>query len=225
MSLQQFETLFPDEDACARHLVKLRWGDGFVCPGCGGTKGWEFKGDRCRRECADCGRQTSVTAGTVMHRTHLPLKTRFLATHIVATRSNGIPALQLQAQLGIGSDKSALLLLQKLPRAMIDPDRSVVRESVEVDEASMPFREGRGAQGRSKKGRSAEGKMLLAGAVELSRGWKAPPHPVEGEKRLQCRLASGLHRRHRRTRGAGRHRRLEWILRSAREPARGQGDR
>ncbi len=124
--------------------------------------------DRCRRECADCGRQTSVTAGTVMHRTRLPLKTRFLTAHIVATHSSGIPALQLQAQLGIGSDKSAWLLLQKLRRAMVDPDRNVLQESVEVDEASMPFREGRGAQGRSKKGRSAEGKTLLAGAVELS---------------------------------------------------------
>ncbi|MCY4555224.1 MAG: IS1595 family transposase [Chloroflexi bacterium] len=172
MSLQQFEKLFPDEDACARHLVKLRWGDGFVCPACGGTKGWELKGDRCRRECADCGRQTSVTAGTVMHRTHLPLKTWFLAAHIVATHSNGISALQLQAQLGIGSYKSAWLLLQKLRRAMVDPDRSVLQEIVEVDEASMPFREGRGAEGRSKKGRSAEGKMLLAGAVELSEDGK-----------------------------------------------------
>ena len=168
MPLQQFETLFPDEEACARHLVKLRWGNGFVCPACGGTRGWELKGDRCLRECADCGRQTSVTAGTVMHRTHLPLKTWFLAAHIVATHSNGISALQLQAQLGIGSYKSAWLLLQKLRRAMVDPDRSFLQEIVEVDEASVPFREGGGAEGRSGTGRSSQGKMLLAGAVELS---------------------------------------------------------
>ena len=168
MSLQQFEALFPDEDACARHLVKLRWGAGFVCPVCGGTKGWELKGDRCVRECADCGRQTSATAGTVMHRTHLPLKTWFLAAHIVATHSNGISALQLQAQLGIGSYKSAWLLLQKLRRAMVDPDRSFLQGIVEVDEASMPFRESGAAEGKSGPGRSAQGRILLAGAVELS---------------------------------------------------------
>jgi len=113
-----------------------------------------------------------VTACTVIHRTHLPLKTWFLATHIVATHSNGISALQLQAQLGIGSDKSAWLLLQKLRRAMVGPDRSVLQEIVEVDEASMPFREGRGAEGRSKNGRNAEETMLLAGVVELSEDGK-----------------------------------------------------
>ncbi|GEM_PF-2187444 len=53
MSLRQFGKLFADEEASARHLVKPGWGDGFVRPACGGTKGRELKGDRCRRECAD----------------------------------------------------------------------------------------------------------------------------------------------------------------------------
>jgi len=171
MSRQQFEELFPDDEACARHLAELRWGDGFACPACGGTKGWELKGERFVRECADCGRQTSVTAGTVMHRSHLPLKTWFLAAHLVATHSNGISALQLQAQLGIGSYKTAWLLLHKLRRAMVDPDRSLLQGTAEVDEASVPCRDGggaAGAKGVSGRGRSADGKILLAGAVELS---------------------------------------------------------
>ncbi len=62
-----------------------------------------MKGERCRRESADCGRQTSVTAGTAMHRSRLPLKTWFL----VATHSNGISALQTQARPGIGGCKTA----------------------------------------------------------------------------------------------------------------------
>ena len=65
-----------------------------------------------------------MTAGTIMHRSHLPLKTWFMAVHIVTSHSNGISALQLQAQLGLGSYKSAWLLLHKLRRAMVDPDRS-----------------------------------------------------------------------------------------------------
>ena len=68
-----------------------------------------------------CGKETSVTAGTIMHRSHLPLKTWFTAAHIVTSHSNGISALQLQAQLGLGSYKSAWLLLHKLRRAMVDP--------------------------------------------------------------------------------------------------------
>ena len=43
ISRQEFEGLFPD-DACARHLARLRWGGGFRCPACGSAKGWELKG-------------------------------------------------------------------------------------------------------------------------------------------------------------------------------------
>ena len=58
-----------------------------------------------------------MTAGTIMHRSHLPLKTWLMAVHIVTSHSNGISALQLQAQLGLGSYKSAwLLLAQAAPR-------------------------------------------------------------------------------------------------------------
>ncbi len=173
MSRQESGELFPDDGACARRLAELRWGKGFACPACGGTRGWELKGERCRRECADCGRQTSVTAGTVMHRSHLPLRTWFLAAHLMATHSNGISALQLQAQLGIGSYRSAWLLLQKLRRAMVDPDRSPLQGIAEVDEASVPCRDGGGAEdggerGVAGRGRSAAGRIPVAGAVELS---------------------------------------------------------
>ena len=170
ISRQKFEKLFPDDDACARHLARLRWGGGFRCPTCGSAKGWELKGERLLRECADCGRQTSVTAGTVMHRSHLPLRTWFLAAHLLAAHSNGISALQLQAQLGIGSYKSAWLLLHKLRRAMVDPNRSRLRGTAEVDEASVPFRDGDGAEGVASRGRGAAGRILMAGAVELSEG-------------------------------------------------------
>ena len=81
-----------------------------------------------------------MTAGTIMHRSHLPLKTWLMAVHIVTSHSNGISALQLQAQLGLGSYKSAWLLLHKLRRAMVDPDRSLLEDLVEIDEATLPFR-------------------------------------------------------------------------------------
>ena len=126
MSRAAFEARFPDEAACARHLAAMRWPDGFVCPACGHDRGWELKRRRASWECAACGKETSVSAGTVMHRSHLPLKTWFMAIHIVTSHSNGISALQLQAQLGLGSYKSAWLLLHKLRRAMVAPDRSLL---------------------------------------------------------------------------------------------------
>ena len=75
-----------------------------------------------------------------MHGTHLPPRTWFLAAHLVTTHSNGISALQLQGKLGIGSYKTAWLLLHKVRRAMVDPDRELLggeEETVMVDETEM----------------------------------------------------------------------------------------
>ena len=167
MSRATFEARFPDEAACAAHLFARRWPDGFVCPACGGRKRWPLSGKRFTFECAGCGRQTSVTAGTVMHRSHLPLKTWFTAVHIVTSHSNGISALQLQAQLGLGSYKTAWLLLHKLRRAMIDPQRRPLADLVEADETTIPLRSKHDPPSGG-RGRSPVGKVLVAGAVELS---------------------------------------------------------
>ena len=167
MSRAAFEARFPDEASCARHLAAKRWPDGFVCPACGHDRGWGLKRRRASWECAACGKETSVTAGTIMHRSHLPLKTWFMAVHIVTSHSNGISALQLQAQLGLGSYKSAWLLLHKLRRAMVDPDRSLLEDLVEIDEATLPFRTVKDPTAGG-QGRSPQGKMRIAGAVELS---------------------------------------------------------
>jgi hypothetical protein len=153
LSRAQFEARFPDNAACADYLAHRRWPNGFVCPCCGGTKGWLLKTKAFTWECAACRRQTSVTAGTVMHGSHLPLKTWFTAIHIMTSHSNGISALQLQAQLGLGSYKSAWLLLTKLRRAMVDPERSLLEDIVEVDETEIALRQKddppAGGQGRS----------------------------------------------------------------------------
>jgi predicted RNA-binding Zn-ribbon protein involved in translation (DUF1610 family) len=98
-SLLEFQQRFRDEAACARYLIATRWPDGFICPGCGGGKAWQLETKAWTFECADCGRQTSVTAGTIMHHSKLPLTAWFWAAYLMATHSNGISALQLQRQL------------------------------------------------------------------------------------------------------------------------------
>ena len=165
-SLPAFAAQFPDDAACARWLFEKRWPEGFRCPGCGHHKGWELDRGLLLIECAACHRQTSVTAGTVLHRSHLPLRLWFLAAWLVATHRNGISARQLWLQLGLGSYKTAWLLLRKLRRAMVDPRREPLAGLVEVDETSLPFRP-KDAPVAAKPGRSHEGKLLLAGAVEI----------------------------------------------------------
>lgn len=46
LSLPAFLRRFPDDAACARYLFEKRWPDGFVCPVCGGQKGWELAAKR-----------------------------------------------------------------------------------------------------------------------------------------------------------------------------------
>src|SRR5947208_796224 len=165
-SLPEFEARFPDEAACARWLFERRWPDGLRCPACGHAKGWELGRGTLLVECARCRRQTSVPAGTVLHRSHLPLKLWFLAAWLVATHRNGMSARQLWLQLGLGSYKTAWLLLRKLRRAMVDPERGPLAGLVEVDETSLSFRT-KDDPVTAKPGRSHGGKLLLAGAVEI----------------------------------------------------------
>ena len=125
-SLIEFQQRFSDEAACVKYLFAARWPQGFVCPGCGKQKAWELQTKRWTWECATCGRQTSVTAGTIMHHSKLPLTTWFWAAYLMATHSNGISALQLQRQLGLGAYRSAWLLCAKLRRSMVAPGRSAL---------------------------------------------------------------------------------------------------
>ena len=90
-------------------LMEMRWPDGFVCPACGHEKGWALRGKATTFECAAAGRQTSVTAGTIMHRSKLAAQVLVHGPfYLMATHSNGISALQLQKQLGLGSYKQRL---------------------------------------------------------------------------------------------------------------------
>src|SRR4051812_31223010 len=163
-SLPEFEAWFPDDAARARWLLEKRSPDGFRCPACGRGKAWELGRERLTLQCAACERQVSVTAGTVLHGSHLGLRTWFLAAWLVATHKNGISARQLWVQLGLGSYKSAWLLARKLRRAVVDPEREPLAGRVEADGPWVPFRAG-GEPVRP--GRSHDGKLLLAGAVEI----------------------------------------------------------
>src|SRR5512147_489407 len=87
----------------------------------------------------------------------------------MATHSNGIAALQLQAQLGLGSYKSAWLLCAKLRRAMVAPGRAPLAGLVEIDETAIPLHR-RDEPPAGGQGRSRQGKMLVAGGVEVHGG-------------------------------------------------------
>ena len=101
-SLPEFQRLFPDDAACAAYLEKARWGDGFVCPHCGVTgEPFRIATRPGVLTCRKCRRQTGLSVGTVMERSHTPLSTWFWAAYLVASQTPGMSAVQFQRQLGL----------------------------------------------------------------------------------------------------------------------------
>jgi transposase-like protein len=132
---QAFEEWFPDDAACRSYLESLRWPDGFVCPQCRSVDAWRT--DSKLFMCSSCGRQTSVTAGTIFHRTRKPLKTWFAVIWFVCAQKNGASAKSLQQMFGFGSYETAWTWMHKIRRAMVRPDRDLLGGAgiaVELDE-------------------------------------------------------------------------------------------
>jgi len=162
-TILEFGERFATEEACREFLFASRWPEGFVCPGCGGGRA----GDETRRHlwvCTACGQQTSVTAGTVMHGTRTSLRAWFWAAYLVATHHPGVSAKQLQRQLGLSRYETAWLILQKLRRAMVAPERTPLTEEVEIDEFFL------GGHEEGLKGGRQRGKKALVGVAIEVRG-------------------------------------------------------
>lgn len=170
-TLTAFNSQFYTEDDCRKYLAQLRWPTGFKCPKCASSDAWLTK--RGTMHCVSCGHQTSVTAGTIFHKSRSPLQLWFHAIWWVTAQKNGASALGLQRILGLGSYETAWTWLHKLRRAMVVSGRDQLNGQVEVDETFVGGPEKRG------QGRHIGGKMLVIIAAEI-RG------NAIGRIRLQC---------------------------------------
>src|SRR6202162_782067 len=164
-SLPEFQRLFPDDAACAAYLEKTRWNGGFIFPHC------QVAGEpslfanrpgilRCRK----CRRDTGLTVGTVMARSHTPLSVWFWSAYLVSSQTPGMSAVQLQRQLGLSRYETAFQILHKLRAGTVRPDQDRIGgrpgEHVEVDETWV------GGRTRG-KGRGVHDKVLVVSAVEV----------------------------------------------------------
>jgi len=171
----EFEARFASEEACQEYLAQLRWPEGFRCPQCGQGKAWPVRAGIL--QCAACGRQTSVTAGTLFHRSKLPLRLWFRAMWWVTGHKHGTSALGLQRVLGLGSYRTAWTWLHKLRRAMVRPGRDRLQGRVEVDETYV------GGAEEGVRGRQTVTKALVAIAVEA-------PEDGSGIGRIRMRVVA-----------------------------------
>jgi len=165
-TFQELMAWFPDDRACLEYLSGLRWPRGFICPACGGGEAW-LTGRRMWM-CRSCGRQTSVTAGTIFHRTRTPLSTWFAAIWFLTSQKNGLSALGLQRVLGFGSYETAWAWMHKLRRAMVRPDREMLSGVVELDEIFLG-NETRGMAGSLKDNISVTVAVEIIGKRSLGR--------------------------------------------------------
>ncbi len=134
-TLEEFDEQFPDEVACRRYLIELRWGGKVRCARCECDDLWELQNGRF--ECKRCSHQTSVTAGTLLHRTRKPLRLWFRAMWEMAVRKGGINACELQRIMGFGSYGTAWNWLHKLRRAMARRECNKLDGFVVVDESYL----------------------------------------------------------------------------------------
>ena len=160
-TLSEFETRFATEEACRAYLCRLRWPDGFRCR-CGEANAWRTA--RGLWQCAACGAQTSVTAGTLFQDTRKPLRLWFHAMWWVTGQKTGASAVGLQRLLGLGSYETAWAWLHKLRRAMVRPGRDRLSGQVEVDESLVSGLGG--ARGRS----TAKKALIVVAAEDVGHG-------------------------------------------------------
>ena len=143
--LKQFST----EARCEEYLASLRWKERYECPKCGCRHAYRLSNGR--YQCAQCRHQVSVTAGTVLHKTHMPLTRWFLAFYLVCQDKRGISAVQLSSQLGT-TYKTAWYMLKRIRAAMGQRDKKhQLSGMIEFDDSYF----GRPTVGQ-KRGRGSE---------------------------------------------------------------------
>lgn len=163
VSLPEFFARYGTEELCAAALVELRWPDGFRCPRCSAAQHYVVgHGARKLFQCQSCRHQTSLTAGTLMDSTKLPLRAWFLAIFLISQETTGMSSLALMRQLGT-SYRTAWLIHHKLMAAMAGHDsRQPLSGNVQLDDAYL------GGERPGVSGRGSPNKVPIVAAVSTS---------------------------------------------------------
>jgi len=173
LSLSEFQRLYGTEELCEAALEKTRWPDGFRCPRCGGNEHGLVYGRRLKRyQCRICRHQATLTAGTIMQATKLPLTTWFQAFYLIGQAKTGISSLELSRHLDVNYD-TAWLLHNKILKAMSDRDDAyVLRGKIQMDDAYLG-----GERPGGKAGRGSENKIPIIAAISLNESG----HPIHAK--------------------------------------------
>jgi len=158
-NLLEFQQRYSSDEACLEAIARARWPHGFVCPKCGHDEGTRLNKRRAI-QCANCRRQTSITAGTVFHKTKVPLRCWFWLIFLMTQDKGGISTMRASSLLGMHYT-TVWNLMHKLRIAMEDRlDGPMLSGYVEIDDAYF------GGKSRKKRGRGALNKKQVCVMVE-----------------------------------------------------------
>ncbi len=167
MDLMKLIERYDTDDKCRTALEKLRWPDGVRCIRCESDKiSRNYK--RHTFECEPCGYHFSVTTGTILHDTHLPLRKWFIATYLICESKKGVSALQLKRTLHIAY-KTAWYLCHRIREAVKDADSSLLSGICELDETFVGGKAKnmhKHVRERKIQGRGSAGKAMVLGAIQ-----------------------------------------------------------
>lgn len=161
MNLISFTKQFPNEESCRQHLKEQREKQGIVCSKCGYIHHY-WKKNRNEWQCKKCGHRTTLTSGTVMHGTKLPIMYWYIAMHLLTSTKKSFSALEMQRQLGHNRYQPIWELMHKLRNVMGQRDAEYqLCGSIELDEGffstqrdetekDKPLKAGRGSQKKAK---------------------------------------------------------------------------
>jgi transposase-like protein len=163
MSQSEFTRRFGSEEQCAAELERLRWPDGFRCPRCDGAAHSRIsRGGRPLFQCTACRHQASLTAGTMMDNTKLPLSQWFIAMYLIAQAKTGLSGMTLMHRLGV-SYRTAWTMHHKIMQSMAEADAQCpLSGNIQLDDGYL------GGEQPGTGGRGSENKVPFVAAVEVS---------------------------------------------------------
>lgn len=132
---QELICRFSSQASCLEYLASIRWAKGFTCPKCSANAKWKSK--RSLWICSKCEFQSSPIAGTIFQDTKVGLPIWFQMMWWFVGQKSGANALSLQKNFGIGSYRTAWVILGKLRLCMVRQGREKLSGEVEVDEAFL----------------------------------------------------------------------------------------